>query len=403
METVKKQRNSSTKGTIGENMHYFWIGVLGAIALCWSVLGLRMVRGMAGVPRLSGVMPLADAECPKVSILFAARDEAATLPQTLANLLGQDYPHYEVIAVNDRSRDATPQILNEFARNHKNLKVVHLTELPHGWLGKPHALATAYQHATGDWLAFADADVRLAPELLRRALALAQEKRWDHLSFAFFVDLAGFWEKTVFGYWLLSIILWLEPWRVSDLQSQRYCGSGAFQLLRRSVYEAIGTHKRLALEIIEDIKLGKLVKKSGFRSGVALSEKMVRVRCYEGLRGIIHGLTKNSFAACDFRVRTLAVNLLLLFMFNILPFLALLFASSLPRALAAVSIAVLLFLRLITDRYYQVSAPYVFTHPLGAAIMGYILLRSTIVTLWRGGVLWRDTFYPLDELRRGLV
>src|SRR5712692_10084767 len=123
----------SAKETIGENMYYFWSGLLGTIALLWSVLGLRMLRGMAGVPRLAGVMPLPDGECLPISILFAARDEAAKLPQALPTQLAQDYPRYEVIAVDDRSRDATPQILDEFAGHHKNLKVIHLTELPTGW------------------------------------------------------------------------------------------------------------------------------------------------------------------------------------------------------------------------------------------------------------------------------
>ncbi len=142
----------STKGTGGESMYYFWIGLLGAIALLWSVFGLGMLRGMAGVPRLAGVIPLSDGEGPMVSVLFAARDEAAKLPQALPTQLAQDYPRYEVIGVNDRSRNATPQILDDFARDHKVLKVVHLTERPKGWLGKPHALNVAYGHAKGEWL-----------------------------------------------------------------------------------------------------------------------------------------------------------------------------------------------------------------------------------------------------------
>jgi cellulose synthase/poly-beta-1,6-N-acetylglucosamine synthase-like glycosyltransferase len=115
---------------------YFWIGLLGAIALGWSVLGLRMLRGMAGVPRLTGVAPLPDAECPMVSILFAARDEADNLPEALPTQLAQDYPRYEVIAVDDRSRDSTPQILDEFAGHYKNLKVIRLAELPKGLVGQ---------------------------------------------------------------------------------------------------------------------------------------------------------------------------------------------------------------------------------------------------------------------------
>jgi len=117
-----------------------WITLFGLLAAVWVIAGVRMVLGMRRLPRLDDAAPLADVDCPSVSILVAARDEEVKLPQALATLLAQDYPRYEVVAVDDRSHDATPRILDEFARTHANLKVLHLSELPKGWLGKPHAL-----------------------------------------------------------------------------------------------------------------------------------------------------------------------------------------------------------------------------------------------------------------------
>ncbi|MFQ5927155.1 MAG: glycosyltransferase [Terriglobia bacterium] len=384
-------------------MYYFWTTLLGLIALTWVIGSLRAFRGMARVPRLADATPLPDADCPNVSILVPARDEAEKLPQALPTLLAQDYPRYEVIAVNDRSRDATPQILDEFARQYQNLKVVHLAELPPGWLGKPHAIAAAYPRACGDWLVFTDADVRFAPDLLRRALALVKEKHWDHLTLFGLVDVVGFWEKTAVTYWGLGFVRALEPWQASNPRSRRYIGVGAFQLLRRSTYEAIGTHQRLAREVVDDIKLGKLVKHGGFRSGVAIAENRLRIRWQDGLRNIIRGLTKNAFAASGFRVSFVMAYVIAAVALDILPFLALLPASGTIRALAGVSVVAALLMHANAARASRVSPLYAFTHPLGAAIMAYILLRSTLLTLWRGGVLWRDTFYPLDELKRGLV
>ena len=155
-------------------MESFWTAFFGILAAAWIIGGLRMVRGMARVPRLGEVSPLPDADCPAVSILVPARNEADRLPQALPTLLAQDYPRSEVIVVNDRSSDRTGAILEEFASQNENLSVHHLRELPAGWLGKPHALEVGYQHATGEWLVFTDADVRFAPDLLRRALALAR-------------------------------------------------------------------------------------------------------------------------------------------------------------------------------------------------------------------------------------
>jgi glycosyltransferase involved in cell wall biosynthesis len=388
---------------IEQGMHNIWVALLGILAFLWVVAAVRIFTGISQMPRLANAKLLPDADCPSVSILISARDEAEGLPQCLTALLAQDYPCYEVIVVNDRSRDATEQILGQFAEQNKNLKVIHLRELPKGWLGKSYAMFTAYQHATGEWLAFSDADVRFGPELLRRSLGLVRSKQWDHLSVLFFADLIGFWEKTAIGWWFLSTISWLEPWRVSDPKSRCYFGSGAFQLLRRKAYEGIGTHQRLAMEVVEDIKLGKLVKRSGFGTGVALTGDMVRLRWHQGLGGIVRGLTKNTFPACDYNLGILGLNLSLLFTFHLLPYLVLVFARGLPQALGGVSALVILIMRFYTDRYFRISPLYAFTNPLGAALFFYLLLRSAFLIRRRGGVVWRDTFYPLDELRRGVV
>jgi len=377
--------------------------LFGAIAVLWLVAGVRLLLGMAKVPRLVSVAPLPDADCPFISILVAARDEAGGLRQAIPSLLAQDYPNYEVIVVNDRSRDATPQILEEFARQHQNLKVLQVSELPKGWLGKSHALTEAYKQAGGDWLAFTDADVHLAPDLLRRAMALVQEKRWDHLSVLYFLELAGLWEKAIASFWFLWAILRMEPWRVSNPKSRRYSGSGAFQLLGSSAYEAIGTHQFLAMETAEDFKLGKLAKQAGFHSGVALSDELVRVRWYKGLPGVVRGFTKNAFGACRYRLSILALYLSLLLVFHVLPYLALGVASGMVRAWAAITVLVVLFLRLRTDPYYRVSPFYAFTHPLAAILFLYLMLRSAFVILRQRGLVWRDTFYPLDQLRKGSV
>ena len=208
------------------------------------------------------------------------------------------------------------------------------------------------------------------------------------------------------SYWTLGFDLGQAPWKLSDPRSRRYVGVGAFQLLRRSVYEAIGTHQRLAMELLDDFKLGKLgklVKQGGFQSGVALGGEWVQLRWQDGLSGIVNGLMKNSFAACGFRLRNVALYVLGAFVFDVLPFLALLFAVGMPRAVAALCVLIVLVLHANGSHAGRVSPFYALTHPLGSAIFCYIMLRSAIVTLRRRGVVWRDTFYPLDELRKGVV
>ncbi len=384
-------------------MHTFWLTLFSVIAALWIFLGGRAVVGMRRLPDLASLTPAADEKCPGISVLFAARDEQEKLPAALQTLLALDYPQYEVVAVNDRSQDATPQILDEFARTSKRLKAVHITELPSGWLGKPHGLQTAYEHAAGEWLVFTDADAHFAPSLLRRAVALAQQRGWDHLTLLAGIEMRGLWEKVAIGYFGVGFVLGQQPWRADQPDSPYYMGVGAFQLIRRSTYEAVGTHRRLALEVIDDMKLGKLVKRGGFRSGVAVGSELVRVHWHHGLRSLARGVTKNMFAGCGFNAGVALAGVLSVFSLSILPFLGVAFGTSWTRLLAGVAAAAAIVVHeLLTLRTpaYPLSG---LMHPIGAALFCYMLVRSTVVTLWRGGIVWRDTFYPLRELKGGLV
>lgn len=384
-------------------MRNFEFVLFGLLALGWIVMGLRAWRGMSQIPRISQTAPKAGQHLPRISILFAARNEAEKLPAALASFVSLDYPDYQIIAVDDRSLDATPQTLDNFASQHSILKVVHISALPEGWLGKPHALETAYERSSGEWLVFTDADVRFAPDLIRRALALAELNNWDHLTLLAAVELRGFWETTAVGYLGVGFVFGAQPWRVSDPRTGSYMGVGAFQLIRRSTYEAIGTHRRLAMEVVDDMKLGKLVKQHGFRSGIAVGEDFVQVRWQEGIRNVIRGLTKNLFAAFGFRIWQALGGMLGIFLISILPFLGLFFTEGWTRGVAGASVVIGMSLQARLLRENSISPLYGITHPLGAAIFIYMILRSMTVTLWQGGIIWRGTFYRLEDLRKGLV
>jgi glycosyltransferase involved in cell wall biosynthesis len=384
-------------------LHTFATIFFTLVAALWIVMGIAARRGMSRLPRLSAVNPAVGAGLPRISILFAARDEAEKLPAALSSLLTLDYPNLEMVAVNDRSSDATPRILDDFARRDPRLKVIHITELPQGWLGKPHALEAAYHCATGEWLVFTDADVSFASDLLRRALAVVQEQHLDHLTLLSALDLRGFWEPTAVGYLGVCFALGARPWTTSDPQSKAYMGVGAFQLIRRSVYEAIGTHRRLAMEVLDDMKLGKLVKQGGFRSGVAPSDSFLEIRWQEGIRNVIKGMTKNMFAGFEFNVWAVLISVVAIFCISVLPFAGLFVAAGAARIAAGIAAAAAVAFEAGMMPHASASRWYGLTHPLGALIVTYIILRSMLVTLARGGVVWRDTFYPLDELKRGIV
>lgn len=384
-------------------MHYFWIALFGAIAAAWVIQATRATIGMRRVPELRDSLPAADGDCPAISVIFGARDEAEKLAPALATLLALDYPRYEVIAVNDRSRDGTGSILQEMARTNERLKVIEVTELPSGWLGKPHALSLGAEKAGGEWLLFTDADVHFAPDTLRRAARLVRERQWDHLALFTGFDMRGFWERVTLTYFTLGFILGNEPWLATNPRSRRYVGIGAFQLVRRNVYDAVGGYRTLEMEVVEDMKMGKLIKKGGFRSGLGSAAEFVSLRWYSGARNIVRGLTKNMFAALSFSAPLALYHLAQMFFATIVPLLGLALAGGWVRVFAGVSVIVMLLFHAGACRRTKVSYLYALTDPLGMMILSFIVVRSMIVTLARGGVEWRGTFYPIEELRRGSV
>lgn len=384
-------------------METAWTLLFGLAALAWLFVGVKVAVGVRKLPWLKDEVPLGDAACPKVSVLFSARDEARELPRALAALLALDYPNYEVVAVDDRSVDATGAILEETARRDARLKVIHLKELPAGWLGKTNGLQKAYEASSGEWLVFTDADVRFAPDLLRRTTALALARGWDHLTLLGETETHGFFERVVMTYFMLGFNIYTEPWNASNPRSRKFCGIGLFQQVRRKAYEAFGGHRRLALEIVDDMKLGKLVKEGGYRSGVAIAVEMARVRWQEGFRNIVRGTTKNFFASASFRVRTVLAQIALIFLLSVLPVVGLFVTSGWTRLLAALACALPILMQATGVWVARLSPLYGLSHALGASIFAYMIVRSTVVTLRRGGVEWRGTFYPLRDLRKGLA
>jgi glycosyltransferase involved in cell wall biosynthesis len=385
-------------------MHLFGLVLFGFIAFFWLTHGLRVAYGACRLPWLKDFAPAADTDCPRISLLFAARDEEEKLPAALATIMEIDYPNLEVIAVDDRSKDATPHILDEFAAAHPRLRVVHVAELPPGWLGKPHALQKAYEISTGDWLLFTDADVRFQPDVLRRAITLVKQRGLDHLTLFGEVEMAGFWEKVLITFMGFGFHLATDSSRVDNPRSRAYAGIGAFQLLKRSAYEASGTHRRLAMEVVDDMKLGKIVKQSGFRSEVAFAQNTVAVRWHAGIGNLIRGVTKNFFAVADFSLTIAALQIACLFSLSVLPFAGLLFGQGWIRVFAAVAVFIgVCFHAGIAAIVMRVSPLYAVTQPLGAVLMSYMIARSAFVTVKQGGIVWRGTFYRLEDLKRGSV
>jgi Glycosyl transferase family 2 len=373
-------------------------GWLGVAWLAW--------RADRALPDLGDQPP--DPAPPSVSVVVPCRDEARHVEAAVRSLLAQDLPALQVVAVDDRSSDATGAILDGLARGDPRLTVVHLTALPTGWLGKSQALDVGGRRASGDWLLFTDGDVLFRPGALRRALGYARAHGLGHLAAAPRFIAPGFLERAfVTGFGAFASLAF-RVHRLPAARSRAFVGIGAFNLVRRSDWERIGGHRRLRLEVVDDVKLGLLLRRSGVAQGALSGGDLVAVRWQHGFWPSVLGLVKNAFAGTEYRPWVAVAAALALALAGLGPLLlALLALASHQGPAAALAGGALLVGVAIhggaARRLAGGSGLEGLALPLSAALLAGVLLGSTAVALWRGGVVWRGTRYPLAELRRGCV
>ncbi len=337
---------------------------------------------------------------------FPRANEEEAIEQALRSLLALDYDNYEVIAVNDRSTDRTGEIMEKVAKNSSStpaLRVVHHEELPPGWLGKTHAMWTAANYATGDWLLFTDADVIFKPASLRRALAYAEFEPADHLVLFPRMIMKRPGEYMMIAFFQTMFMFGHRPWKVADPSTDDHMGVGAFNLVRRRVYDAVGTYQALRMEVLDDMKLGKVVKKAGFAQRNVFGGDLISIRWARGAMGIVNNLTKNFFAVLSFQWWRTVLSAFGLAFLNFGPFLGIWLAHGWARIPYAIALGSLFCIYVGMSLRSAVPPYYFLLHPVSAALFIYTLLRSMILTLWNDGIVWRGTKYPLDELRKGMV
>jgi glycosyltransferase involved in cell wall biosynthesis len=412
-------------------VYFYWIaGTI--LALAWFS---RIVDAALGMPSVADVSqpewdrnPVLPAGNPRVSVIVPARNEEEIIEQALGTLLALDYDNYEVIAVDDRSYDSTGEIMDRVARSQSQnqsqspdphfsqstremkhpdssvrLRVIHHRELPAEWLGKTHAMWTAANLATGDWLLFTDADVLFKPDSLRRALAYAESVPADHVVLFPRMIMKRAGEFMMIAFFQTMFMFGHRPWKVADPSTKDHMGVGAFNLVRRRAYEAVGTYKALRMEVVDDMKLGKVVKKAGFAQRNVFGGDLISIRWAEGAMGIVDNLTKNFFAVLSFQAWRTVISAVGLAFLNFGPFLGVFLAHGWARLPYAVALASLFSIYIGMSRRSAVPAYYFLLHPVSTALFIYTLLRSMILTLSNDGIEWRGTKYPLDELRKGMV
>ncbi len=380
------------------------------LALGWLWQAVSALRGVPTLSDLthqdSGSLPLLPVDAqPHLTVIVPACNEEGSIRATLRSLLASTYLRIEIIAVDDRSTDRTGELIDHMAAEAAacggphSLQVIHVRQLPDGWLGKPHALALAAKQATAPWLLFTDGDVIFHPQALELSLRYAIAKNADHLVLAPSLILKTAGEAAVLAA-MNALAQWtIRIWKVADPRARDFVGVGGFNLVRREVYEQLGGFEALRMEVVDDLRFGWKLKRAGYAQCVALGSGLVRIRWLQGALGVVRLAEKNGFAAFRYRVGLTLLASLGLAVQAALPLIA--FAAGGWATVAGLFTYVCIALAYVANRRVtQVSAWTVLFFAPATAIVLYAFLRSMRLTLLRNGVEWRGTLYPLKELRR---
>ncbi|MFN0196101.1 MAG: glycosyltransferase [Planctomycetaceae bacterium] len=346
--------------------------------------------------------PDPDKNWPLVSVIVPARDEAGQIETTLRTLLALNYPRYEIIAVNDRSRDATGEIMERVAAEDTRIRVLHVRELPADWLGKNHALHLAAQQARGEYLLFTDGDIVFKLDALTSAMTVMLADRYDHICLIPQLIAGSYLENALMIQFTLLFSAGVQPWLVASPIKRFYAGIGAFNLVKRSAYEQCGGHTAIRMDILDDVKLGKLFKQNGFRQNILVPGDAVSVRWQTSAWGVIRGLEKNAFASINYSVLQLLLFTAAILCIELGPYVGAICVSGTGRW---GYIATLVFAHAYFAWAGQVIKVGWWTFPmLPISLLGLVLAywRSAAIALKNGGIRWRETFYPLDVLRRNI-
>lgn len=367
----------------------------------WVPAGIWLMSKRHAFTVLASVLVEDEDPLPAVSIVIPVRNEERNLEQALQSVLALDYPDLEIIVVNDRSTDDTGAILEKMAERDARLAVVTLDDLPAGWIGKPHALHVGAQQAQGEFILFTDADVVFHPSALRKAVAHVQANRFDHVTLIPQGTMPGSFLRTLSATFGIFMFIIFKPWKARNPRSRCYMGVGAFNLIRASAYRALGGHEPVALRPDDDLKFGKLVKEHGYRQDVLNGRGMVTVEWYRSLGELVDGLMKNMFAGMEYRVSSVIAATLAALVMHIWPWVGVWVTGGWPQAGYAVTILMMVGSFGVAMAPFGVKFRHGLLLPLTISVLVYIQCRSAALALWRGGIVWRGTFYPLRQLKTG--
>ncbi|HMG74151.1 MAG TPA: glycosyltransferase [Pyrinomonadaceae bacterium] len=387
----------------GGNVLAILTGFVWLIVFAWLISMILTVYGLARQKRLSPAnhLRITASDAPLVSVLVPARNEQnRVLADCIRSILAQDYGRFEVIAVNDRSTDGTGAILKALAESDERLRVIEGEEPPAGWLGKPYAMQQALNHARGDWILATDADMIFDKAALRTAVDRTFERKGDAMTLIPHFEASSFWERIMIPTWAWVLLMFALLGRISNPKTQGAVGIGGFFLMRRAVLERVGGYEALKDEVLEDVRLAEMIKRSGARLFTEYAPKLLSTRMYRNFGEMWECSTKNWFSGMKFSLSFALSGVCSMYLISVAPpLIALASAIGIAAGLnadlwllflpAALSWLLQVLVLAMVSLRSEVFPVYALTAPLGLSLLYAMLFDSSIRITTGKGVTWK--------------
>ena len=380
---------------------YLAAGYALLMSIAWVVGFGFILTQLFSVPRISDVDAPTPDSYPTLSVLVPAHNEADAIEPALRSLLSQDYPNLEVVAIDDRSTDGTGAIIDRLGDELDNLRTLHIDERPDGWMGKVHAMKEGYTQTTGDWVLMTDADVCYEPGALRSIMAVALHHDLDQISCLPHMQNSGLLHEIAYDGWVTVVMGALDQRGVRDPATDDYMAFGAFNMVRRDVFDRTEGFSWLRMDIADDMATAKLMSAHGAKQGFYFALDELKLAWYASFRKMVDGLEKNGIAVvAHYNYLRGFVTPLVWGLIFFGPVVGLFSPWTSVQAVSVSAVALSVPFNVASAlRLRRPIWPYLFSF-FGIWCMMYALLRSTYACVRRGGVAWGGTVYPVEDLRK---
>jgi chlorobactene glucosyltransferase len=364
-----------------------FLGIMFAVSVSNAILMKKLSR-FEGIPN-----------GPLVSILIPARNEEKNISKCVYSLLNQDYRNLELIVLDDSSSDATLQILESMTNEFSNLRIIKGEALPEGWLGKHWACHQLASEAKGEILLFTDADTVHSSPTISHAVSVMIREETDLLTAVVKERTDTLGELITIPFMIHSVFS-IFPLVIAYGKKFRSLAvtSGQFMMFRKQSYLSIGGHEAVKDHGVDDISLGRLIKKARMKWRLYDASDLVECKMYDGFKAAYLGFLKNYFSLFDYRIIPAAFVwswMLTLDFFPLIVALLFIFGVAIPESagiLSLISLSLSFGMWVLASAKFSLRPLVIFLYPLITLISSIIGFHSIIVhlcgaTKWKGRVL----------------